>query len=61
MVYDLTPANIVVEDVCLGTATCVTAPEAYELSVTSYEDDAIEFSGVALYPQLATSEDFSIG
>jgi len=40
MVYDLTPANIVVEDVCLGTATCVTAPEAYELSVTSYEDDA---------------------
>ena len=39
MVYDDTPANIVVSDTCLGVATCVTAQNAYRLEADSYEDD----------------------
>jgi hypothetical protein len=39
MVYDQTPANIVVEDYCLATATCVTPTETYEIEASSYEDD----------------------
>ena len=38
MVYDQTPANITVADTCLGTATCATAPETYEVYASSYED-----------------------
>ena len=31
------------------------------VNATSYEDDAIEFSGVALYPQVALSDAFTLG
>jgi hypothetical protein len=31
------------------------------VNATSYEDDAIEFSGVALYPQVAFSDAFTLG
>jgi hypothetical protein len=31
------------------------------VNATSYEDDAIEFSGVALYPQVALSDTFTLG
>jgi hypothetical protein len=31
------------------------------VNATSYEDDVIEFSGVALYPQVALSDSFTLG
>lgn len=31
------------------------------INATSYEDDALKFSGVALYPQLTLSDSFAIG
>jgi hypothetical protein len=31
------------------------------INATTYEDDAIEFSGVALYPQVALSDAFTLG
>ena|GEM_PF-281273 len=40
MVYDNTPANIEVADVCLGVATCVTAVETHTITANSFEDDA---------------------
>ncbi len=39
MVYDDTPANIVVTDTCLGVATCVTAQNTYRLEADSYETE----------------------
>jgi len=40
MVYDQTAANIMVEDYCLPTETCLTSPETHVIEATAVETDA---------------------